>query len=58
MLSQRDSALYDLDYPVMKRSRKGEVASSGVQFTQLDEQTLQKLRNEAGVSKWDYSESI
>jgi len=56
-LSQRDSALYDLDYPAMKRPRKGEVSSSGIPFTQLDEQTLQKLRNEAGVSEWGNSES-
>lgn len=56
-LSQRDSALYDLDYSATKRSRKGEITSSGVQFTQLDETTLRMLRKKVGVSNWGYSET-
>ncbi|KAF8332669.1 ubiquitin-conjugating enzyme/RWD-like protein [Cantharellus anzutake] len=53
LLSQRESTLYNLDYPTMKRLRRGEAPSNGIVFTHLDEQTLEGLRKQVGVSKWD-----
>jgi len=58
LLSQRDSALYDRDHPTAGHTSRGtNPQSSGIQFLQLDDNTLDDLRSKIGLSKWTSTQS-
>jgi len=58
LLSQRDSALYDRDHPTAGHITRGASPQpSGIQFLQLDDNTLENLRRKVGLSDWSSTQS-